>query len=171
MLQADDFKRLAKQESNARLARRYLALYQFMLGHNRTDIAINLGVARGSVNTWVSAYLNEGLAGLKDKPHPGRECQLSSEQLTQLKQFIESNAVKLNGGRLIAEDVRQYIADEFCIHYKPANIYRLMHHLGLSWITSRSKHPKQSQACQDAFKKLPHGNDPSHPRTFTTRSH
>ncbi|WP_428847828.1 helix-turn-helix domain-containing protein [Shewanella abyssi] len=39
-----------------------------------------------------------------------------------------------------------------------------------SWITSRSKHPKQSPEAQMAFKKLPVGNDPSHTRPLTTRS-
>jgi hypothetical protein len=42
------------------------------------------------------------------------------------------------------------------------NVYRVMDALGFSWITSRSKHPKQSQQTQDTFKKLPVGNDPSH---------
>ncbi|QPL54095.1 winged helix-turn-helix domain-containing protein [Vibrio navarrensis] len=31
--------------------------------------------------------------------------------------------------------------------------YYLLDHMGLSWITSRSKHPKQSQEVQDDFKK------------------
>ncbi|MCL1127964.1 hypothetical protein L2764_26815 [Shewanella surugensis] len=31
-------------------------------------------------------------------------------------------------------------------------------------MTSRSKHPKQSLEVQDAFKKLPTGNAPSHSR-------
>ena len=66
------------------------------------------------------------------------------------------------GGRLIAQDVRQYISDTFQIDYQLRNVYRIMDALGFSWITSRSKHPKQSQQTQDTFKKLPVGNDPSH---------
>ncbi|ABI71407.1 hypothetical protein Sfri_1556 [Shewanella frigidimarina NCIMB 400] len=46
------------------------------------------------------------------------------------------------------------------VTFKQANIYRLLHQLGLSWITTRSRHPKQSQDIQDAFKKLPAVNDP-----------
>ncbi|EOK5605081.1 hypothetical protein ACM6UC_000979 [Vibrio parahaemolyticus] len=32
--------------------------------------------------------------------------------------------------------------------------------MGFSWITSRSKHRKQSQKIQDDFKKIPNRNDP-----------
>ncbi|MGS0730516.1 hypothetical protein ACVBKF_30235 [Shewanella sp. 0m-11] len=36
----------------------------------------------------------------------------------------------------------------------------MLEQLGFSWITSRSKHPKQSIEVQAAFKKVPTGNDP-----------
>ncbi|WP_423228032.1 helix-turn-helix domain-containing protein [Shewanella algae] len=52
--------------------------------------------------------------------------------------------------------------------YSLANVYRLLHALDFSWITSRSKHPKQSDEAQAAFKKLPDGNDPSHPGSSST---
>nr|WP_155759590.1 winged helix-turn-helix domain-containing protein [Vibrio natriegens] len=32
--------------------------------------------------------------------------------------------------------------------------------MGFSWITSRSKHPKQSKQTQDDFKKIQNRNDP-----------
>ena len=164
---SDVFKLVAKQASSAQQRMRYLALYHFKRGESRSQTAINLGVARGSVNTWVSNYLTYGLAGLQDKPRPGRTRQLCEAQQKQLKQFIQDNAVKPGGGRLIAEDVRRYIRDTLHVDYELRNVYRIMHSLGFSWITSRSKHPKQSQEAQDAFKKRPAGNDPSHPRPST----
>ncbi|MFT4746034.1 MAG: hypothetical protein ACI8XG_000102 [Congregibacter sp.] len=51
-------------------------------------------------------------------------------------------------------NIQRYIEHNFDVQYQPSNIYRLLHDLGFSWITSRSKHPKQSQAAQDEFKKL-----------------
>merc|ERR1712138_294794 len=115
-------------------------------------------------------YLAEGLDGLQSKLSPGRPCQLSVSQLEQLAHFIEENAVKKEGGRLIAEDVRQYISDTFQIDYQLRNVYRIMDTLGFSWITSRSKHPKQSQQTHDTFKKFPAGNDPSHSRSSSSGS-
>lgn len=151
---AEDFKQLARQASRGQLRTRYLALYHFKRGETRTQIALYLGVARGSVNTWMSNYLPHGLDGLQEKPRPGRAHQLTTVQREQLKEFIQFNAVKLDGGRLIAEDVRRYIRDTLQVDYKLRNVYRIMLALGFSWITSRSKHPKQSQKAQDAFKKL-----------------
>ena len=137
-------------------------MYHIKRGETRTQAAINVGAARGSVNTWVKNYSQFGLEGLKDKPKAGRPNKLTTKQNAVLKQFILDNAIKQEGGRLIGEDVRDFIRDTFAIDYQLRNVYRIMHSLGLSWITSRSKHPKQSQAVQDAFKKFPTGNDPSH---------
>ena len=163
MHSSEDFKLLAQQTKNARLKMRYLALYHFRDGANKTQIASYLGVARGSVNTWVSNYLNHGLDGLLSKPHPGRTPSLSEKQQQLVAQFIHLNAAKPEGGRLIGEDIRCYILDNFQVNYTLRNVYKLIHSLGFSWITSRSKHPKQSPEVQEAFKKVPTGNDPSHP--------
>lgn len=51
----------------------------------------------------------------------------------------------------MAKDVGHYIQTEFGVTFKQANIYRLLHQLGFSWMTTRSRHPKQSEAAQEAF--------------------
>ncbi|MBE0352722.1 hypothetical protein PLIP_b0190 [Pseudoalteromonas lipolytica LMEB 39] len=61
-----------------------------------------------------------------------------------------------------------YISTEFGVHYHLNHTYKILKQLGFSWITSRSKHPKHSLKSQEAFKKLPTGNDPSHTRTPST---
>ena len=149
----EDFKRLAKKTTNGQLRTRYLALYHFKNGQSRTQIAKYLGVARGSVNTWVTNYLSHGIKGLEDKPKPGRPNLLTPFQQAALKQYIEHHSIKEGGGRLIGEDIQHYIHQKFGVDYKLRNIYRLLHALGFSWITSHSKHPKQSLAIQDEFKK------------------
>lgn len=63
-------------------------------------------------------------------------------QLAQLKGFVVQTAVKADGGRLQGKDVQAYIASEFGVQYQKSNIYNLLHALNLSWITTRSKHPK-----------------------------
>jgi len=69
--------------------------------------------------------------------------------------FIAENSRSSKGGRLIATDIQRYIEDNFSVQYQQSNIYRLLHELGFSWITSRSKHPKQSEEVQEDFKKIP----------------
>jgi transposase len=50
-------------------------------------------------------------------------------------------------------ETKRYIEHNFGVQYQKSNIYRLLHGLGFSWITSRSKHPKQSEEAQEDFKK------------------
>ncbi|MEH6711568.1 MAG: IS630 family transposase [Paraglaciecola polaris] len=140
-------------ESNARKRLRLLAISHFIEGKNRTEIALILKVSRRSVNTWVSNYLSDGVAGLEAKKAPGRSCPLATKQREQLFDYIDKHSRSSKGGRLTGEAIRLYIADEYQIAYHPNAIYKRLHLLGFSWITSRSKHPKQSQEAQDEFKK------------------
>ena len=155
-----DLSKIINSTQNARLRLRLLAVSHFIDGKNRTQIAEYLKVSRTSVNRWIQNYLTHGISGLKEKKHTGRRKGLSEVQLHQLKEFIVSTAVKPDGGRLQGKDVQLYIFSEFGIQYKKSNIYNLLHALNLSWITTRSKHPKQSIEAQEDFKKNPIKNDP-----------
>lgn len=159
-LETTDFRFLARRERNAQKRIRLLALAHFSEGHNRSEIAHILKVSRTSVNKWVSDFLAQGLAGLEHKTSPGRPPVLSSAQSKQLSTFIEQQSLSETGGRLTANDINEYLLAHFGISYEQSSIYRVLKRLGLSWITSRSKHPKQSIEAQEAFKKLPPGNDP-----------
>ena len=137
-----------------------LAVSLFLEGHRRNEVANRLKVARGSVNTWVAKYLAHGLKGLDAKKNKGRDSYLTTRQKQQLSTYIESNSMKNSGGRLTGDDIRKYIQHYFDVDYHPNAIYKLLTQLNFSWITSRSKHPKQSPEAQTAFKKVPTGNDP-----------
>ena len=67
-----DFKKLASQQKSIQMKMRLLALSHFQDGHSRTQIAQFLKVSRTSVNKWVRLFLEEGLAGLEEKPRSGR---------------------------------------------------------------------------------------------------
>lgn len=155
-----DFKKLASQQKSIQMKMRLLALEHFKDGHSRTQIAKYLKVSRTSVNKWVRLFFEEGLEGLHEKPRTGRPPFLTSEQREQLSEFIKNEACSPSGGRLIGGDIHDYIVEHFNKHYHPNSIYYLLDHMGFSWITSRSKHPKQSQQAQDDFKKIPNRNDP-----------
>ena len=153
MLKNIDFTALAKRETNARKKLRLLALAHFKDGVNKATIARMLKVSRGSINKWVALFLQNGLAGLETKPSPGRPPKLTSVECEKVSAFIAESSRSSNGGRLIATDIQRYIEHNFGVQYQQSNIYRLLHGLGFSWITSRSKHPKQSEEAQEDFKK------------------
>jgi len=139
---------------------RLLAISHFTEGHSRTQIAKYLKVSRLSVNKWVKAYLDDGIDGLKDKPRSSRPSRLTLDELNRVKAYVTNNAVKSSGGRLQGKDIQEYIELTFNVIYKKTNIYHLLHELNLSWITTRSMHPKRSEEAQESFKKIQNRNDP-----------
>jgi len=159
-LKNTDFNSLARKQKSIQMKMRLLALAHFKDGKSRTQIALALKVSRTSVNKWVKVFLEEGLAGLQEKPRTGRPPYLSAKQHTQLAKYIEQRASNTQeGGRLTGAGIHRYIQSEFGKSYHPDSIYYLLNHMGFSWITSRSKHPKQSIDAQEAFKKIPNKND------------
>ena len=155
-----DFKALASKQKSIQMKMRLLALAHFQEGRSRSEIARYLKVSRTSVNKWVQRFLNEGLNGLQEKPRAGRPPFLTSSQQKQLAHYIELRSKSNDGGRLTGADIHAYITKEFGRTYHPDSIYYLLKHLGFSWMTSRSRHPKQSDKVQEDFKKIPNGDDP-----------
>jgi len=159
-LQDINFKTLIAKETNGRMRIRLIALSHIQAGANRTETAKYLKVSRRIVNDWVAKFYAKGLEGLVEKRRAGRPTALTKEQLLQFKKYVIDNSIKARGGRLKATDMAEYINNEFGIKYSIQNIYLILHKLNFSWITSRSRHPKQSQEVQDDFKKIPNGIDP-----------
>jgi len=157
---SEDLLKLSRAEKNARKRMRLLALSQFLECKNRTQVANQLNISRTSVNKWVTQYLEAGLDGLEARKAKGRTPFLTVKQQMQLGLFIETQSQNEQGGRLTGEKILNYIKTEFGVNYHHNAIYKLLKQLGFSWITSRSRHPKQQQSVQDAYIKLPTGNDP-----------
>jgi transposase len=158
-----DFKSLIAKETNGRMRVRLMALSHIKEGANNSQAAKNLHVSRRIVNDWVKNFYAHGLEGLKEKPRSGRPSRLNEAQLAQLSEYIRNNSIKESGGGLNAQLLVNYIAQEYKLNYGISNVYRLLHQLGFSWITSRSRHPKQSEEIQENFKKIRNGNDPHDP--------
>ncbi|MCG9964679.1 MAG: helix-turn-helix domain-containing protein [Shewanella sp.] len=83
-----------------------LAVPLFLQCHNRTQAASQLKAAKASVNLWASSYLEQGLAGLEDKPRPGKKPSLSNKQKRRLARYIECKAKSDEGGGLIGVDIQ-----------------------------------------------------------------
>ena len=57
-----------------------------------------------------------------------------------------------DGGRITGNEIREHIEKKYNKTFKNNSIYDLLHRLGLSWVSSRSKHPKSDEKKQKAFK-------------------
>lgn len=153
LLSSKQITELSRSEKDPRKRIRLLAIAHFVDGHNRSQIASMLKVARRSVNTWVSRYLSEGINGLSHRKAKGKESHLSSQQKKTLSEYIKNKSMSTDGGRLTGTDIHEYIEQTFGVTYHANAIYKLLKSLGFSWITSRSRHPKQSKEAQEHFKK------------------
>ena len=48
----------------------------------------------------------------------------------------------------------KHLFENFGVKYNITSVYRLLHALNFSWVTSRSRHPKQSKKNPRRFKKI-----------------
>ncbi|UXI01165.1 helix-turn-helix domain-containing protein [Photobacterium sp. TY1-4] len=133
-----DFKKLASQQKSIQMKMRLFAFAHFKEGQSRTQIAKYLKVSRTSVSKWVHTFLEEGFAGLQEKPRTGRPAFLTPEQQEQLRQYLKDKAHNPQGDRLTGADIHAYIVQKFSKHYHLDSIYYLLDHMGFSWITSRA---------------------------------
>jgi transposase len=130
---------LSRTGINAPKRLRLLAISHFLEGENLAGISRILKVSGCSVNKWVANYLSYGLPALEAKRQP---YPLSIKQREQLSDYIDKQSRRTKGSRLTGETIRVYTTEQFQINYHPNTVYKMLHQLGFSWITSRSKHPK-----------------------------
>lgn len=113
-----------------------------------------LGCSQSKVSYWICKH-KKGLS-LEDEPRSGRPSRLSKEELNKLKKALSKKPnLKRFGGQSMGwttNMVVQYIKDKFKINYTPRNVTKILHKCGLSLITPRSQHAKDSKLARHAFK-------------------
>lgn len=67
--------------------------------------------------------------------------------------MIDKRQHHRQGGRLRSADIQALIKEMYGVDYTLSGIYNLAHRIGLSWITSRSVHPRVDLVAQESFKK------------------
>jgi transposase len=153
VLAGQDFIGLYRTESNARGKVRLLALHHLQQGKQIKEVSQILCVTRKTIYSWLSWYQDSGSDRLLAKPE-GRGSK-KKVHLTQaeIQSGIERLQEERSGGRIIGSDIIEWIYKTYGIRYSKGHIYNLLHSLGLTWITVRSKHPKQNIEAQELFKK------------------
>jgi transposase len=72
-----ELRRRARQESDGRVAARLIAIANALEGMDRASAARLAGMDRQTLRDWVHRYNEEGIAGLSNRPPPGRSPKLS----------------------------------------------------------------------------------------------
>ena len=152
-LDDDDFVALAKAQSNKRIYQRLMMLAYLKEGMSKARVSRLTFTAPDRVYAWLKRFHEQGIEGLRDKPRSGRPRLLDRSAHGALKQKIAHLQGSLSGGRIRGEDIVQLIKDEWGVNYTLSGVYYLMKDIGMSWISARSKHPKQDEQAQRQFKK------------------
>jgi transposase len=150
-----ELRALARRERDGRVSGRLLALANALDGMSRDEAVRAAGMDRQTLRDWVHRYNAEGLAGLWDRPRPGRPCGLDEGQQAALKALILKGPKLERDGCIAwrAGDLRGLVERRFGVRYSESGVRRLLHGLELSWQKARPVHPEADPRAQERFKK------------------
>lgn len=148
-----DFVKLSRQSKDPKEKQRLLILANLQDGKTQSTVADSLKISVPTVKRTLKRFRASGLSDLKDHSHPGVPAKLSATEMSELKATILEQQEQRLGGRLTGYDIQALIEDKWGVSYGLSTVYTLLAKLNLSWISSRSRHPKQCSEKQAAFKK------------------
>jgi transposase len=148
----DDFKALYRQRGQQKHGIRLLALWKLQTGMTETDVCKHIDKTHKTIRIWRRLYEKGGLdALLSISSGRGRKSKLDLNQ--NIGEEIKLLQEKCEGGRIRCQDVVDLVHKKYNINYSRSGMYHVLHRLGFSWITSRSKHPQSNPEAMEAFKK------------------
>lgn len=115
-----------------------------------------LDISHTKAYYWIKRYKKQGIKGLITKKQPGKIPLLNENALTKLKHFLINNKpIRYNGisSGWTSREVKKHLAEEHSIHYSLRHVERLLHKLGFSLITPRTRNVKASSSKQAYFKR------------------
>jgi transposase len=154
-LSAAELRREAVRCRETAAARRMLALALVLEGGSREAAARAAGMDRQTLRDWVHRYNAQGLAGLHDRPRPGRKPRLTPEQMGELEQVVEQGPDPETDGvvRWRRVDLQALIKARFDVELHERSVGKLLHRLGFARLSVRPQHPSSDPEAQETFKK------------------
>jgi transposase len=97
-------------------------------GWKQKDIAAALGVSEGAVSQWLKKAKAQGVEALRHQPPPGRQAQLSPQQMAQLPDLLAQGAASFGfrGQVWTTARVVEMIRQQFGISSHRAHASRLL---------------------------------------------
>ena len=146
---------VAAGSSDAKQARRLLALALVLDGHPRLMAAQAGGMNRQTLRDWVHRYNEHGVEGLRDTRNKGRAPALSADQMQTLKELVLAGPDLARDGvvRWRCVDLRTQIKTRFDVELHERTVGKLLRRLRMTRLQPRPYHPKSDLAAQEAYKK------------------
>jgi transposase len=144
----EELRRRARQEGDGRVAARLFAIANALEGMDRQTL-----------RDWVHRYNEAGIAGLSNRPPPGRWPKLTEGQMAVLKAVVLAGAPLLPDPavdgvvRWRVVDLWRWVEERWGVKYSETGMLRLLWSLDLSHRKTRPGHPQADEKAQQAFKK------------------
>ncbi len=155
-----ELRALARRERDGRVSARLLALANALDGMSRDAAARAAGMDRQTLRDWVHRHNAEGIAGLRDRPRPGRPCGLDQGRQAALRQAALEGLVpkgpELKRDGCVAwraRGSRGPVERRFGVRCSESGVRRLLHGLDLSRQKARPIHPEAGPRARERFKK------------------
>jgi len=138
---------------SAQIKERELIIKLFSEGKKQQDIANILGTSQQKVSFWVVRYRKN--ASLENRPRSGRPTNFSEEKLSLIKSKIVKKVVSRNMkySSCNSKELRDIINKEIKKPISMRHARRILHQIGFSLITPRSKHTKNDPEKVAKFRK------------------
>jgi transposase len=150
-------RKLAKEETDVRVARRLLAIANALDGMSRAEAAKSAGMDRQTLRDWVIRYNEHGVAGLADRKSSGRPAMLTLDEQAEVLAIVMAGPDPEKDGfcAFTRDDLVAVARKKFGKSMHPTSMGRLLKKLGLSRQKARPSHPMKDPAAAAAFKKSP----------------
>lgn len=154
-LTVEQLRAAAARETDARIARRILAIAMVLAGYSRQAAAEAQAMERQTLRDWIIRYNEHGLEGLADRPRSGRPALLNAEQEALLDGWVEQGPDLAKDGvvRWRRFDLRERIRQQFGVTMHERSVGKILRRLNFRRISVRPQHPQSDEAAQDTFKK------------------
>ena len=154
-LTPEALRRHARQEPIRRAALRMLAIATALEGMSRAEAARLAGMERQALRDAVVRYNAEGLAGLHDRPKPGRPQRLNeAEQAALAARVFRGPDPERDGvAAWTRADLCGWLEARFGKRFHPSSLSRVLRRLDLSRQKARPVHPEADPAAQASFAK------------------
>ena len=110
---------------------------------------------RQTLRDWVHRYNAEGLAGLFDRPLPGRAPMLDAEQMGELAAIVEKGLDPETDGvvRWRRIDLCRVVERRFEVRLAERTMGAALRRLGFAKLSARPRHPQGKAQAQKPYKK------------------
>lgn len=152
---AADLRAAAARTSDAKMARRMLAIALVLEGHSRAEAALACAMDRQTLRDWVHRFNDKGLAGLSDLPRRnGPHPRLSAEQQAEVAAWVEQGAELERDGvvRWRCVDLQRRIQQSFGVTLHERTVGKLLRTLSFRRLSVRPQHPKSDPDAQASFR-------------------